>query len=229
MSGGCVLTTKRIVCLANSFRPGGSCVAGIELVDGGFGPWVRPISHRANEAINDEEQTCTDGTRLSVLDIVEIDFDDHRPEGHQTENWLITEGARWRKVGRLEAEELAGAVVPANAPLWGPATGTYNGTRDQVHRVSAEKLNSSLTLIRPRRASIEVLYNPFKEKNQLWVSFKWSDVRHKILLTDPVQFARYDTQAGDVHDIQKPFMCISLAKVWEASGHASKLVAGIVT
>lgn len=143
------MVTKSIVCLANSFRPGGSCVAGIEVSNGGFGPWIRPISHRPDQAISDDEKTYADGTRLSMLDIVEIDFDTHQPEHHQTENWLITNNVRWRKVGEALRHQLGGALLPPNRPLWRPAHSTYTGRNDQVTGQVAHASNWSLALINP--------------------------------------------------------------------------------
>lgn len=35
--------TKRIVVLANSRKPPGRCIAGIELIDGEPADWVRPV------------------------------------------------------------------------------------------------------------------------------------------------------------------------------------------
>lgn len=39
-------TTKRIVCLANSRKLNGRCVAGREVLDGDPGPWVRRLPRR---------------------------------------------------------------------------------------------------------------------------------------------------------------------------------------
>ena len=37
---------KRIVCLANSFKPGGSCIAGREVIGNGFGGWGFIVNYR---------------------------------------------------------------------------------------------------------------------------------------------------------------------------------------
>ena len=81
---------RRIVCLANSCKFGGRCIAGVELRPSGrFGQWIRPITGRTSKAINHFEQTCTDSTWTGLLDILDIDFGYAVPEGHQSENILI--------------------------------------------------------------------------------------------------------------------------------------------
>ena len=46
------LKVKRIVCLANSRKLGGRCIAGKELLaDGVSGSWIRPVSHREFEEV----------------------------------------------------------------------------------------------------------------------------------------------------------------------------------
>ncbi|MTH99328.1 hypothetical protein [Roseibium sp. RKSG952] len=221
-------TTKTLVCLANSFRPGGSCVAGIECANGQLGSWIRPVSHRGSQAISNPEKTYADGSQLAMLDLVEITFDAHKPEHHQTENWLITEGVNWRKVGHLEPTDLPPAVLPVGAGLWRPATSTFTGQNDEVPAFFAKRFDSSLALVRPEVATIDVSFNPHGDKTEVWVSFIWAGAHHKIKLTDPEQFARFNTGIGDRHALSNPFLCISLAHVWEKRGTASKLVAGLI-
>lgn len=222
------MVSKTIVCLANSFRPGGSCVAGMEIANGQFVSWVRPISNRQNQAISDHEKTYDDGTSLAMLDLVEIHFDAHQPEHHQTENWLITNGVRWRKVGQATPDQMAGAVLPANTPLWRPAQSTYTGRHDQVSGEVAHAFDWSLALIQPEAANVDVSFNPFSGNNEVWVSFSWAGTPHKIKLTDPVQFARFNTGVGDNHELENPLLSISLAHVWADHNTASKLVAGLI-
>ena len=47
---------KEIVCLANSRKTAGRCVAGIERVAGEWRGWVRPVSARRTEEISAEER-----------------------------------------------------------------------------------------------------------------------------------------------------------------------------
>lgn len=221
--------TKTIVCLANSFRPGGSCVAGIEYENGQFGNWIRPISHRANHAINDAEATCTNGQRACVLDVLEIQFDRHQPMGHQSENWLITEGVRWTKVGELAANQLVGAVQNPATQLWYSAQSTRDGHGDLVGAFFIGQATDSLRLIQPDAAIIDVCengYNP--DRKDIWVSFEWARHLYRIKLTDPVYFSAFVKGGGKRYEVQRPLLCVSLAEIWLERGTASKLVAGVI-
>jgi len=46
-------TVKRIVCLANSRKLQGRCIAGREIVQGKPGAWIRPVSAREHEEVSE--------------------------------------------------------------------------------------------------------------------------------------------------------------------------------
>ena len=94
------MAVRRIVCLANSYKFGGRCVAGVELMpSGGFGRWIRPVADRSRRAVSNSQQTCTDGTGSQLLDVLDIDFGRAVPKGHQSEDILINPSKSWKKVG----------------------------------------------------------------------------------------------------------------------------------
>ena len=120
---------------------------------------------------------------------------------------------------------MAGAVLPADTPLWRPAQSTYTGHHDQVSGEVAHGFDWSLALIQPEVASVDVSHNPFSGNNEVWVSFTWDGTPHKIKLTDPVQFARFHTAVDAHYELERPLLSISLAHVWAERNTASKLVA----
>ena len=220
---------KTIVCLANSFRPGGNCVAGIEYENDVFGQWVRPVSHRCDHAISDLEATCTNGSRCQILDVVEINVDRHAPIGHQTENWLITQGSRWGKVGTLSQVDLLPAIQNPPAQLWNFQS-TLGGAGDIVGGFFIRNTLSSLELVQPQSASVEVCDNEYHpERPDVWVSFAWAGRNYRMKLTDPIQYNRFQNGGSRAYHLANPMMCISLAELWEERGTASKLVAGLIT
>lgn len=76
--------TKRIVCLANSRKEGDRCIAGKELLAGGrIGGWVRPVSDRQDEAVDERERQYEDGGEPGILDVIDVPVREARPKGHQ--------------------------------------------------------------------------------------------------------------------------------------------------
>lgn len=101
------VTVRRLVCLANSRMPGGSCIAGRVLgSDGQPGPWVRPVSGRENEGVPASVSRYTDGGTPSLLDVMNVPMLNAQPNGHQQENWLLDRSRRWTKVGSVSVADL---------------------------------------------------------------------------------------------------------------------------
>ena len=64
--------TKRIVCLANSRKLNGRCIAGREVSRGGAGPWIRPVSEREHQEVSEYERQYQDGSDPRVLDVISV-------------------------------------------------------------------------------------------------------------------------------------------------------------
>ena len=112
------VTAKRIVCLANSWKKGERCIAGKELLEDGLpGAWVRPVSNREDEAVNEIERQYRDGSEPAVLDVIDVPLIEARPEGHQQENWLLDPDHYWTRERRVPVEDLHRLVDPVEH-LW---------------------------------------------------------------------------------------------------------------
>ena len=101
------VTPKRIVCLANSRKLSGRCIAGKEILDNGSpGGWVRPVSDRSSEEVSEYERQYEDGSDPSVLDVIEIPILEARPKTYQQENWLLDPEYYWEKIDRISWDDL---------------------------------------------------------------------------------------------------------------------------
>lgn len=92
--------SKRIVCLADSKKPGGRCIAGKEVVQDAYGGWIRPVSVRPSAEINLEERQYENGREPQIPDVIEIPMLAPVPRVHQTENHMIDAESYWTKYRR---------------------------------------------------------------------------------------------------------------------------------
>ena len=224
------MAVRRIVCLANSYKNGGRCIAGIELVNGGFGPWIRPVSDRPARAISAIEQTCTNGTSSGLLDVLDIDFGMPLPEAYQSENVLINPGTSWVKSGSLPAAALGPALHPGHAPLWPHTESTYNGHSDKISTANLPNIGSSLSLVQPAVATVRVIQSPFKEAGKLdvRVQFLWAGELNDLKLTDPQKLDVYQAAGVGNYNLNNPTMCVSIGEIFPPQNAAYKLVAGLI-
>lgn len=78
------MPAKRIVCLANSRKLSGRCVAGRELIGDRPATWIRPVSAREHQEVSEYERQYKDGSDPKLLDVVDIPLLEHRPGDYQT-------------------------------------------------------------------------------------------------------------------------------------------------
>ena len=219
---------KRIVCLANSRKLSGRCVAGKELLGGGPVGWIRPISDREHEEVSEYERQYQDGSDPRVLDIMDVPLLDPRPTGYQQENWLLDPEHYWAKVGHFAWSDLRNLADPA-ALLWVNGQSTYNGHNDKISLALASDLRSSLRLIRVDRLTLSVFKpgeafgNP---KRRVQGRFQHYGVEYRLWVTDPgyerMHLARPD---GD-YEIGESFLTLSLGEAYNDACY--KLIAAII-
>ena len=97
---------KNLVILAASAKFNNFCVAGVD-VDSGS--WIRPISEKPEleDAVPIDDLKYPDGSRVELLDVVEIKFSDRAAKNPiQPENFFYNEKYFWQKVGRVTLQEV---------------------------------------------------------------------------------------------------------------------------
>ena len=237
---------KRCVCiLANSVKNNQSCIAGIEMKKdnrGGWqstGRWIRPISHRPNGAISDEESLMKNKNRFPQLfDIIEIPLSAPAHVEGQPEDWLIEERADWLYLGHVDSQESVNALIERPNDLW-----LQQGMkRDRVtpEWVAQHDL-PSLYLIEPEVLKIYVQesdYGNGPERSRR-AAFRYGGVDYHWGMTDPVasnkHFPDYATRQAGIHagvSLDCAAICVSLAPAWKGDlapqAYHYKLVAGII-
>lgn len=222
---------KTIVCVANSTKHLGRCVAGLELVNGVPTGWVRPVSDRPGREISEEDRRFESGQTCSVLDIVKIPFDRPEPLLHQRENHVIDGDYYWEKVGELPAAQLIASVQQHNQPMWPFCQSTNYGHNDKIPQALLPQIGSSLTLIQPAHADIVVStdpgFNGAPGKVAVRANFSCGGQRNSLKITDPLVKADYMGRGHGTYRLNNPLMCISLAEPWAEQPYAFKVVASL--
>ena len=219
-----------IVCLANSRKPGGTCVAGKEFADGKFGGWVRPISSQPSEALSPSDRFYKGGGDPQLLDLIHIRMTEPRPEGFQTENHLIDSKQYWSKTGRATWKEIGKAVDETKGQLWSNESSTTYGTHDRVLAETAKGLKNSLLLVRPSGLVMQVKVEGGqfgKPRKKVRARFKCGDHQYCLSVTDAIAEALYMSKENGDYSIEEALLCVSLA-TFDEDGNAYKLVAGVI-
>lgn len=227
-----------IVCLANSTKNHGRCVAGRawNSTTKTAGDWLRPVSPRpTHEIVDSESQYYHDGNgQPSVLDIVRIPLLKPTPAGHQTENHEIDVRYSWMRVGRMEWKD-ALKLVEAPASLWGAGEESFHGRNDEVSPSNAANISTSLVLLRPKKLVVVVrdesrFAGGFDRKVR--VEFEVGGIPYRLALTDPATEPTYKSMEKGEYDISGALLCASLTELFtkkNAVQHAFKLAAAIIT
>jgi hypothetical protein len=87
----------QIICLANSWKHGDRCIAGINSLKG---QWIRPVSNLPDGRIP-KEMRLIGGTEPALLDVLEIALAKTGPDfGFECENLSVLPG-QWQRVGKV--------------------------------------------------------------------------------------------------------------------------------
>ena len=217
---------KEIVCLANSRKHGGTCVAGIDLRGTRKRSWVRPVSARDGHAVSLEERRFADGGDLEPLDIIRVPLLSAKPWIHQTENWLLDPRQRWVKVGEWPPGDV-GLLEDHPADLWGTGDSSGKGRNDRIAETAAARLAGSLAFVRVDDLRIRVYDGGFGQvKREVRAIFDYQGVIHNLKVTDPAYERHYLRKRDGIYNLEDGRLTVSLAEPFD--GFCYKLVAAII-
>ncbi|WP_425274961.1 dual OB domain-containing protein [Streptomyces monomycini] len=215
---------QRLVCLANSRKGGGRCVAGV-LVDSG--EWVRPVSARINHEISRQERQYKDGSDPRVLDIIDVPLLHHQPSCYQSENWLLDPRSHWQRAGRAEWSQLLTMEQHPDS-LWINGHSTPGRLNDRIPIEETETLPDSLKLIRVSRITLRAptpRAGSDDAKRPLDAVFRHAGRLYIMRVTDPEYEQPHVNNPRRVHELGESFVTVSLGE--EFKGYAYKLAASI--
>ena len=220
---------KRIVCLANSRKLSGRCIAGKEIMGRHVRGWIRPVSDRPSEEVSEHERQYEDGSDPRVMDIVDIPLLGHRPTGFQQENWLLDPNRYWVNVGPIAWDDLERLVDPME-PLWHNNDHTQAGLNDRIPTAIAQTVGDSLRFLHVKKLTLSVFApgarfgNP---KRRVQGRFGHDRVNYHLWVTDPRYERKYLRQPNGDYEIGECFLTISIGEQPYRGGHY-KLIAAII-
>ena len=93
----------QIICLANSWKRGERCIAGIDLKTRN---WIRPVYDRIKDGCIPRNVRSLNGREPQILDVIDIPLDrNYFPSGFASENRKIAPGT-WKKIGIVKPDRL---------------------------------------------------------------------------------------------------------------------------
>ena len=210
----------RFVCLANSFKEGGRCVAGIALdennnpiLENGNPKWVRPICNTTHGEIPIHLVA-----NVNILDIIEIEVLSHPDlNSYQSENVLYEESS-FHLIGSYNKNNL-NILYASNHLIFGNRGKAIS--EDDINRH-----NHSLMFI--KTTDFEAYQKTYADnpKPQIRMNFTYCGNQYDFPVTDPVFLKKYQTNPDLVNTYSQIDMTLSIGV--EHKGWYYKLIAGII-
>ena len=218
------MPTWDVICLANSWKHGGRCVAGLRTDGGG---WVRPVSREAEGVLHPWHYTLATGGEAVLLDVLQMRLTQPQPDPHHPENWLMSYGL-WDLAAR-PLPPLAWELV-WNSLTPGPAL--LGDCEDRIAYAALEKrpVPASLALVRPEGLSWQVRQSASSGKRQTRAVFCLAGAWYNLPLTDPVRLQSLVSYPLGCYpeDQAETLLTVSLSEPFARDGFCYKLVAAVI-
>lgn len=221
-----------IVCLANSRKISGRCIAGKETK---ANKWVRPVSNRESEEISEEERRYENGQMPKLLDIISIPVKEHKPKLNQNENYLIDGDYYWVKIGDFKGSLSDLLDFPVDLwgteDLYGTQSSSYQGKNDRISEDMCMKYNESLYFIKPQSLKIIVRVEGREfgnAKRKVRGEFNYNGISYILPVTDPIIESKYlsGNNGNFTLPIKNIFLCVSVGLPY--NGFSYKFLASII-
>ena len=165
------------ICLANSWRESGRCVAGIRTDGAG---WIRPVSATGGGRLTQADYTYDNGQPARVLDVIRVSVAEHSPLPHQPENWTL-EDRSWVLIEKINPAE-AGGHLDSHLTR-GPALFGDLRRYLEYETIVAHPVSDSLALVEPEALVWQV--NTYANAPKPRASFTLSGADWNLPVTDP--------------------------------------------
>jgi hypothetical protein len=214
-----------IVCLANSWKHGGRCVAGKIYSGARAGEWVRPVGpDAANRQISFMQMSYGQNLYADVLDIVRISFDGQEANTFQREN-LVISNRPWIKLGTIQKNQIVG-LLDTPPTLWLNGMSSRFGYNDKIEAAMLTQCRSSLVIIRPNNPRVRIA-EEYDSKIKIRILFEYNRQHYALTTTDLWAQETYRERGIGEHALPPvSAMTISLGEKLP-NGNSTKIVAQI--
>ncbi len=215
------------ICLANSIKKGGRCVAGLRTDRSG---WVRPVNPLTG-SLWPQQYTLDNGREIELFDVVRVSLQEPCPKPYQPENWTV-DNQSWhfvRQLSPIDANSLIESLIVSGPDLLGNQSET-------VPRYSFEQnpVEASLALIEPEEIKWRITTNQY-DRLQARACFTLRGCNYDLSITDPQWKERLTTSLprgihavsdAGVQQHDRLLFTISLGAPYRGSCY--KLVAAVI-
>lgn len=216
---------KYFICLANSYKRGGRCVAGVEIVfdaNGGLKPvcdddgrprWIRPI---ATTTYGEIPNYVAEGIKLlSIVKLYNVVPCPNKPH---------TENVYYSKIEQCKSNFLSNDVNIINHLFDSTHQAIFHNRGRAVSAEMARGINYSLMLIHVKDACAYIDENREKSKNRM--SFTYYGDDYDFPITDPIFLDEFKNAPEHYANIPDVYLTLSLGLEFDGWHH--KLVAGVI-
>lgn len=218
-----------IVCLANSRKLQGRCLAGLRTDGQG---WIRPVAAGSDGTLHPIHYNLQDGSEPRLLDLISVGFSRQQPEPHQPENWLI-DSLPWQLIARPAPVAVLQNLNPP--PVIGPGLFGNFGDRINYATFALAPSASSLAVVTPENLQWNIKTS-YSGNRQIKANFTLSGAFYSLSVTDPVWVQRLDHLAHGLHPVaaaqleagQFLIFVLSLGEPASWDNCCYKLVAGVL-
>jgi hypothetical protein len=219
-----------LICLANSNKMRGRCIAGIRTDGRG---WVRPVASDTDHGqLYLRHFRLDDGTEPKTLDVIRLDLARAEPGPGQPENWIIG-AVPWALITRPAGEDLYRQLRSALAsdPI------LLGSAQARIAATAASQMTSSLALVSPSRLQWRLKHDLY-DRLQPRVEFELVGQQYDLPVTDPMWTSRIirklsQAEPGNhpqekigISQNSKVLLTVSLSEPF--NGYCYKLAAAIV-
>jgi hypothetical protein len=222
---------KTLVCLANSYKHGGRCVAGVCVETG---HWYRLRGHADDGSLAPAEYALADGAGdVRLMDVIEVELHYALPSDCHPEDWVIAASA-WRLKQR-----------PCSAEVWQKVAASHggggtilSGYRDRIaaRELESKPLRHSLMLMCPD--ALHWWIREERGQRKCRALFHRGHVTYDLPVTDPhwLDLLRHLPMGIHAHsllaaDAKETWLAVSLSEAFCPSGREAwhfKLVAAVI-